>query len=811
MNPVDRQRPRTTDRLPGGGTATETAFGRRFARGLRLLILLCPWLLGCLGGTQNPSYFPYLLPAGDIIRTHAKPPGFGYFANFDPYAHRLVLRPGDGACPIGTEKVFIATVYDAEGHPLRKRRVEWLLEGSGNLIEVDESGYFAGRGYKVDNHYAVSYTDYFEHTITRGTPDPRDDFVIRPGQTWCVVRSAVEGETVLTAYVPAISDWSRNKVVVRNLWVNAACAFPEAAVLPAGTAHLLTSKVMRHHDRQPLAGYQIRYRILEGPPVRLMPEGATALRADGQTDLTLASDRDGQASVRVVPLQPVPGQTRIRIETVRPADPSRPGSVDTVVGSSESTIEWQSAQVVLSLSTPPQARRRQAFPITLSVRNEGQVTSEPVALLLSVPSSFVLTEANPETPATGEQLRWQIPALPPEHQQLIQTQFQTPSPGKYTILAAIHQQNQPPVQESAITEITSAQLQIQATAPRVAVVGEQVPVAVQITNFGTAPVESVRLIGQYDAGLLHADQRNPLELTVDRIDPGQSRSVEFVLTTRQAGRWYVQVRVADEQAIAAQAEPLAIDVQDAQLMLSAEGPPDVFLNQAGTWRFRIRNAGKVPLVRTLLDATLPPELGSPQVSPPGQVVRRQVQWGLERLNPGEEKVVELTATAIRLGSGSQLAVEVTADPDLAVPDGRTATTHSALRQTTTVPVQILGVPALTVQVHDDPDPVAVGERVRYTVVVRNVGTLAASGNVIRCVLPAQLRINRARGPLQPTFTDQEVIFRHSDRLEPGDERSYIIEAEAQTPGDARFQVEVTSEALINPLQVEEATRVLSGG
>ena len=59
-----------------------------------LLLLLGPVLLaGCYGLSHNPSYFPSLLPASDIVRTHAKPPGHGYFTNFDPHACKLVVRP----------------------------------------------------------------------------------------------------------------------------------------------------------------------------------------------------------------------------------------------------------------------------------------------------------------------------------------------------------------------------------------------------------------------------------------------------------------------------------------------------------------------------------------------------------------------------------------------------------------------------------------------------------------------------------------------------------------------------------------------
>src|SRR5262249_44391426 len=110
---------------------------------------------GCFGVTQNPSYFPSLLPSGDIIRTHAKPAGLGYFRNCDPHACRLEVRPIEATNPVRTQHVLIATVYDEKGEPRRKRRVEWLVEGVGNIVEVDESGLFPGRGYKVNNQYAV--------------------------------------------------------------------------------------------------------------------------------------------------------------------------------------------------------------------------------------------------------------------------------------------------------------------------------------------------------------------------------------------------------------------------------------------------------------------------------------------------------------------------------------------------------------------------------------------------------------------------------------------------------------------------------
>ena len=306
-------------------------------------------LSGCFGVTQNPSYFPFLLPTGDIIQTHAKP-GFGYYANFDPHAVRLEVRPIESTDPVRTQHVIIATIYDEKGVPRRARRVEWMLEGAGNIVEVDESGIFPGRGYKVDNKYAVSYTSYKEHRITRGNANPNDDFVIRPGQTWCVISSAVEGDSHITVYAPGIANWDMHKVFVTKHWVDAEWIMPPAAVNRAGTEHVITTYVFRHTDRQPLAGYRVRYRLLDGPP---------ALFVQSRTQEEVAvSDLSGNASARLVQLTPQPGVNRISVEIIRPPDPSSPSGAGIIIGRGETSKQWQGPQVTLSLTGPPNSLAR---------------------------------------------------------------------------------------------------------------------------------------------------------------------------------------------------------------------------------------------------------------------------------------------------------------------------------------------------------------------------------------------------------------------------------------------------------------------
>src|SRR5262245_8791365 len=156
---------------------------------LLALAALAPLGSGC---SYNPGYFPWYLPPGQIVQEHAKP-RFGYFHNFDPKAVRLEVTPNQQVtAPLGSQVVLLGTVMDKDGQPRRSRRIEWILDGPGNIIEADESGVYPGRGYKVDNKYAVTYTNYVTKTITRGNNDPGDDVVVAPGQTFCVVSSSVQ-------------------------------------------------------------------------------------------------------------------------------------------------------------------------------------------------------------------------------------------------------------------------------------------------------------------------------------------------------------------------------------------------------------------------------------------------------------------------------------------------------------------------------------------------------------------------------------------------------------------------------------------
>jgi uncharacterized repeat protein (TIGR01451 family) len=755
---------------------------------LKLLLAAGLSLLpGCFGVSQNPGYFPHLLPTGDIVRTHGKPPGPSYFSNFDSHAVRLEVRPLEMTNPVRTQHVLIATVYDEKGVPRRHRRVEWMLEGVGNIIEVDESGIFPGRGYKVDNKYAVSYTDYHEHLITRGNADPNDDFMIRPGQTWCVVSSAVEGDTYVTVYAPEIANWDAQKLVVTKHWVDAEWVLAAPAVNRAGTEHLVTSNLFRHTDRQPLANYRVRYRILDGPPAVFLPNRTQ--------ETVVISDLSGNASASLVQVTPQPGVNRIAIEIIRPPDPSSPSGVGIIIGRGETTKEWQAPLVNLSLAGPASAAVNQEVPYTLSVNNSGQVETQAQTVRLTLPEGVQLVRADPRASADGNLLIWTLGVLPAGRSHVIQVVLKATRVGPLTLSSTLTAVEGTRDEKSVTTQIVPpqvSQLKVSVAGPDTGSVG--VPVTFQITanNPGTGPTTNILLSAAFDTGLEHETRANPVELPLGVLGPGQSRTVPLVLVPRQEGRMFVRVSATADGNLKDQAER-AVTVQRARLTITKTGPKARYLDQPVTWDIRIVNPGDVPLGNVVLRDMLPVDVTFLNATDLGQFLSGQVVWNLGSLPARGEKAVQVTARCAKLTPRTVNTAVVTAD--------------LGIQEQAEAPLEILGVPAFLLEVTKAGDPVQVGGKVSYRIAVTNTGTLPADQVEIIAIVPDKMKVVNSTGPTNAKVEGNRVAFSAANALPPKQSLYYTVDAQALQPGDVRFKVELRSASLREPVVKEESTNI----
>jgi uncharacterized repeat protein (TIGR01451 family) len=754
-----------------------------------LLVCACLGLLGgCSTFNGNPSYFPYLWPTGEITRTHAKPPGKGNFANFDPHAVTLEVRPLESTDPVRSQRVVIATIYDENCKPRRDRRVEWMIEGVGNIVEVDESGFGPGRGYKVDNKYAVSYTSYGEHTITRGNANKNDDFTIRSGQTWCVISSPVEGDTHVTVYAPEIFDWDKHKVFVTHHWVDADWVFPRPVADRAGTEQTITTNIFRHTDRQPLANYRVRYKVIDGPPAIFLPSRSAEAIA--------VSNIDGNALARLVQVTPAYGVNRISVEIVRAPDPTLPSAAGVVVGRGETTVSWLAPAVTITKTAPAAVALGQDIAYTLTISNTGQVESKSQTVRDFIPDTLRFVSANPSPSQEGNQLIWTLGALPPGQQKVIQLVLRSTQLGTVNNRAQVVTEEGTRDEKTATTQITAPQLKLSMTGPATGVINAQFTQQITVSNPGTGPATGIVLSATFDAGLEHESKYNPVELPLGTLAAGETKTVPLVLTPRKTGQLGTRVSGKAAGNLTASAQN-TITIQDARLGLSVEGRRAQYVDQPVIWDIRVSNPNDIPVNNVVVKDTLPSEVAFRGASQGATVSGNEVTWRVGPLQPREEKTLRVTTTAAKMTRETINLASASADP--------------GLQAQSLAKIEIRGVPAMRLDVTDTSDPVEVGGKTSYRIVVQNQGTLPAADVKIEAQVPAQMKLVEAKGPSQFQATGRNVVFLPLQSLPAKQTVEYTIEVEALEPGDARFEARLTTLTLPEPIIAQEATNILPRG
>lgn len=757
----------------------------------------------CLFRQESPSYFPYLFGTGPTLDTHAKPRGRGYFADFDPHAKRLEVRPLVGSVPIGTDQVIIATIYDEDGKPRRGRRVEWLLEGPGSILEVDESGHLPGRGLKKDNKYAYGFTEYREHTVTRGNDNPGDDFTIRPGQSYCVVTCPVEGQTNITVYAPEIYDWDKHKFVVKFNWSDAQWEFPNPATVKTGTSHTFTTRVTRHSDRQPLAGYRIRYRLLDGPSAVVAQEGAQLTGAPQEA--VAVSDSQGVASVDVRQLQPQNGINRVQVEVLKTdAD----GNVS-VVAKSETKVNWQGPQLSVKVQVPKVAQLNQELPVLFTVTSTGEVEAQPMMLKTALPAGFEFVSSTAKVGRDGGQLLFAVPALGAGKQHSIQAILRPTKLGKADLEAVVPSADGQRTSDVATVQVTEAKLELTMIGPANVLVGETIPLELTLNNPGTGPANNVKVTLKLDEGMQLQDKTDPLAEAIPQVQGGEKRAITVPVVVTKPGRFIARATVSAESGLSSQAQPYQVDATQPQLSVETAGPAKVYVGQESTWTVTLRNQGQVPLTNVVATVNLPSEVRFVKASEKGESRGGQVVWNLGMAPPGGDISLELTVVPEQVNSKTFLTAFASADP-LIQRKGEFRPASMQKRFRVDAPertIEIQGIPAMTMQVQDAFDPIEVGKKSNYTIRVVNTGSLTSNQVELTAQIPPEFRPLRLNGPIQGRIDGQKVSFPPVESVKPGRELLYTIEVEAIVPGDARIRAELKGMSLPAPIRMEESTRV----
>jgi uncharacterized repeat protein (TIGR01451 family) len=729
------------------------------------------------------------------------------FGPFRSSAARLDLTPQNAAHPTKKDVLLVATVYDADGSTLRRREVEWMIEGPGEFVTVDDGDWFTSRGKKSGGKFATTTTHTFEEKLAKKTySSSAEEPLIKAGQTWVVVSSPVEGKTIITANCPDISDRDKGRVTATVLWADAEYGFPSQAVVPAGGEHQLKTDLARVASTAGTNGYRVRYRIVGGTAATLVPGGAgvTSLTGGNPQDVTTNANADGTAGVKIVQAVPAPGRTTVVVEVIKP-DPNGVGP-GTIVARNETAVEWAAPQLSLDLRGPATVGEGRDVPYTLTVANGGKAESPQVTLRATLPNTVSFVSSDPShSVQQGRDLTWVLPPVAPGEKRDVKLTVRPVRRGPFDLSAVALTPDGMRAEQKLSSTADAAAIRVSVDAPAYAPVGEYVPVRVVVTNTGAVTAENATAWVTGGDGLTaeRRDPGEPAEVPVGTVEPGKSKTGTILMKADRAGKYTIKANVTADGGLTEKAES-SLEARTAQIKLDLAGPDRVGVGEPATYTIKLKNAGDMALSAVAVKADLPRGLNATdaeggRVSNAGGVA----MWTVPALNPGETKMLKLATVGDKVGPAATIFASASAGLSGA----------KSLEVKAEAPVTVAGLPAIELELADPVGPIPVGGKATYRITVRNRGTGPARDVQITVEVPGELTAlkGRTNDSRTASIDDARIIFPAIANLPSGAAVTVFADTEAVRPGSARVRATVTGPDLPQPVREEQATRVSGGG
>ena len=449
----------------------------------------------------------------------------------------------------------------------------------------------------------------------------------------------------------------------------------------------------------------------------------------------------------------------------------------------------QTPTLVVEKIAPTEIHVGKPVEFTVHVRNTGRVDAHDVVIYDTIPQGTRLVETKPAaTRATDGSLKFQLGTIQPGQEAIATIELMPLVEGEIGSVASVTFQTEVSVR----TVATKPVLVIEHNGPKKALVGEEIPLTITISNPGTGTATGVILEEDVPEGVEHP-AGSSLEFEIGDLKPGESRELDLILTATKAGSVENIIRARADANIFVE-DRQQFEVVAPKLQVSMRGPTRRYLERQATYTIAVANPGTAAAHQIELVAHLPKGMKFVEANNQGEYdpAQHAIYWSLEELPPAQMGSVKLTTLPIEIGE-QRMRIESRADMGLT-----DAHEHS---------VSVAGVSSLFFEVADSADPIEVGKETIYEIRLVNEGSKVATNVRLIASVPNQMQILNGDGPTRGTVEGQHIQFQPLTQLEPGGEQLYRIQVQGKGPGDHRIRVQVASDDMATPITREESTQV----
>ncbi|MGC3961143.1 MAG: hypothetical protein QM813_25410 [Verrucomicrobiota bacterium] len=428
---------------------------------------------------------------------------------------------------------------------------------------------------------------------------------------------------------------------------------------------------------------------------------------------------------------------------------------------------------------PPEVVAGREFAGELTLTAQGGATN--VVVRDAIPAGATYLRSEPAAAVEGGELVWKLGDLSSGQVVKVKAWFQADKPGVPSSVAVITANLL-----SATVCVGKPMLVLDKTGPEVVLLGAEISYLIVVRNVGSAPARGVGLSDGVPAGLNHSSGRSELVFELGDLAPGQAKPTTVTLKANQRGKACSTATVTSASTGKISKEVCTLVLVPA-LKVEKTGTKEQVIGRNADYEISVSNTGDTALKNVLITDITPAEC-SIVAAPGATMADNKASWLIAELKPGAKVTETIKLTAKTAGASCNT---VTASCGVLSDSAKACTLWK-------------GIPALTFELSDSPDPIQIGESTTYTIKIINQG----SGDIHNVkVTPVFDDLMLPISSPQGTVNGPRVIFPTVATIGAKQAVTYTVQVKGTTAGDSRCKVEVFCDELKLPLTREESTAI----
>lgn len=445
--------------------------------------------------------------------------------------------------------------------------------------------------------------------------------------------------------------------------------------------------------------------------------------------------------------------------------------------------------VLLEKHYPEKGVVGRAYSYMITVTNLSDLDIENVVVSEIIPDNFLVDSSEPAISSKlGTKATWKLGALTPQQTVVINISGSASDKASSPCCAQV-QYDVPALCHKTVLEQPSVSLEL--NAPKEALSCDLIELEYIVNNTGDSTLDNLTVKSELPEGVLTSSGKNSIEFVVGPLAVGETKTVKELVQVPDQGQYRFAGSVSGEY-VSSESNVKYTKAVKPNVIVDIKAKRDKqYIGREINYVIEVKNTSATDAQSTMVVAEIPDNTEFKSASDEGRQVEDIVGWELGTLKAFETKRLEL---ALNTNGQGIAKTKVGVQASCCEPTTDTAET------------ELVGIPALLLEVVDMADPIEVGEEETYVVKVTNQGTADANNVKIAAHFDGMDYVS-SEGESMGMMDMGMLSFSPVKTIGSKESVTWKVKVKGNKEGDLRFKVSLTSDELTQSVEEAESTFV----